>query len=50
MEFEWDEAKRRNNLEKHGIDFVRAKQIWLDDVLEVRRRTVTASHATWLMD
>ena len=36
MEFEWDEAKRRQNLEKHGIDFVRAKQIWLDDVLEVR--------------
>ena len=36
MEFEWDEAKRRKNLEKHGIDFVRAKQIRLDDVLEVR--------------
>jgi uncharacterized DUF497 family protein len=22
MEFEWDEAKRRSNLRKHGIDFV----------------------------
>jgi uncharacterized DUF497 family protein len=22
VEFEWDEAKRRSNLRKHGIDFV----------------------------
>ncbi|WP_159948500.1 BrnT family toxin [Rhizobium sp. 18065] len=22
--FDWDEAKRRSNLEKHGIDFLRA--------------------------
>lgn len=22
MKFEWDEAKRRSNLRKHGIDFV----------------------------
>ncbi len=22
MEFEWDEAKRRGNLAKHGVDFV----------------------------
>jgi uncharacterized protein len=35
MEFEWDEAKRRANLVKHGIDFVRAKEIWRGDVLEV---------------
>ncbi len=21
MEYEWDEAKRRSNLEKHGVDF-----------------------------
>lgn len=21
MEFEWDEAKRRSNLDKHGVDF-----------------------------
>jgi uncharacterized DUF497 family protein len=24
MRFEWDEAKRLANIEKHGIDFVRA--------------------------
>lgn len=22
MRFEWDEAKRRSNIQKHGIDFV----------------------------
>ena len=22
MEFEWDEAKRRSNLAKHGVDFI----------------------------
>jgi uncharacterized protein len=35
MWFEWDESKRLANLEKHGIDFVRAKEIWWSDVLEV---------------
>ena len=34
LEFEWDEAKRRKNLAKHGIDFMRAKEIWQGDVLE----------------
>ncbi|MFN0104006.1 MAG: BrnT family toxin [Bryobacteraceae bacterium] len=28
MEFEWDERKRRLNLEKHGIDFENAIAIW----------------------
>jgi uncharacterized DUF497 family protein len=27
-EFEWDEEKRQSNLKKHGIDFVRACQIF----------------------
>jgi uncharacterized protein len=35
MEFEWDEEKRRANVERHGIDFVRAKEIWQDVVLEI---------------
>lgn len=25
MIYEWDEAKRATNLQKHGLDFVRAK-------------------------
>ena len=28
MEFEWNEEKRQNNLKKHGIDFICAKEIW----------------------
>lgn len=27
MEFEWDEAKRRSNLAKHGVDFTDAAQV-----------------------
>lgn len=30
MEFEWDEAKRQSNLEKHGVDFVDAAQVLAD--------------------
>jgi uncharacterized DUF497 family protein len=34
MRFEWDEQKRLANIEKHGIDFLEAKEIWQDDVLQ----------------
>ncbi len=33
--FEWDDRKRRTNIEKHAIDFVDAKEIWNGEVLEV---------------
>ena len=29
-QFTWDETKRRLNLKKHGIDFVRAFQVFAD--------------------
>jgi uncharacterized DUF497 family protein len=35
MLFEWSEQKRLENLRKHGIDFVDAKEIWQGEVLEV---------------
>ncbi len=35
MRFEWDEDKRLANIARHGIDFVRAKEIWQGPVLEV---------------
>ncbi|MDN5872717.1 MAG: BrnT family toxin [Nitrococcus sp.] len=35
MAFEWDENKNAANLEKHGIDFVRAKEIWQGPVMEM---------------
>ena len=28
MEFEWDEAKRKENLRKHGLDFLDAPEIF----------------------
>jgi uncharacterized DUF497 family protein len=33
-DFEWDEAKAEANLEKHGIDFVRAARIFQGPVFE----------------
>jgi hypothetical protein len=30
MQFEWDENKNARNLEKHGIDFVKAKDVFAD--------------------
>ena len=40
MEFEFDEAKSRANKSKHGIDFVEAQEIWLDEMfVEIPART-----------
>jgi len=33
--YEWDETKRRLNIESHGIDFIDAKEIWQGPVLEM---------------
>jgi len=30
MKFEWDETKNKSNLEKHGIDFNQAKEVFTD--------------------
>jgi len=30
MQFEWDEYKNAQNVEKHGIDFVKAKDVFAD--------------------
>jgi uncharacterized DUF497 family protein len=38
--FEFDEAKSRSNKAKHGIDFVEAQALWLDDgLIEIPART-----------
>ncbi|HZA23488.1 MAG TPA: BrnT family toxin [Dehalococcoidia bacterium] len=34
MGFEWDEVKNQANIIKHGIDFIRAKEIFNSPVLE----------------
>ena len=41
MEFEFDQVKSAANLEKHGIDFIRAQALWIDpDRLEVPARSL----------
>jgi uncharacterized DUF497 family protein len=40
IQFEFDRAKSRANKLKHGIDFVEAQQLWLDEMLiEIPART-----------
>jgi uncharacterized protein len=34
MEFEWDEAKRLTNIEKHGIDFADVEQAFAGSFIE----------------
>ncbi len=39
-EFEFDEAKSKANLDKHGIDFAAAQGLWKDPcLLEVRAKS-----------
>ena len=33
MQFEFDEAKSGSNKAKHGVDFIEAQALWLDDML-----------------
>ncbi|TFI55125.1 BrnT family toxin [Mastigocladus laminosus UU774] len=35
MEFEWDEAKRLANLDKHGIDFIDVPDVFDGDIVTV---------------
>ena len=38
--FEYDDIKSNSNLEKHGIDFVMAQELWNDpDLIEVQARS-----------
>jgi hypothetical protein len=38
--FQYDEAKSKVNLDKHGIDFVDAQRLWNDpDLLEIPAKT-----------
>ncbi|MCC6299372.1 MAG: BrnT family toxin [Anaerolineales bacterium] len=35
MQFEWDENKRRANIQKHGIDFIDAVVIFNGDIVVI---------------
>jgi uncharacterized DUF497 family protein len=40
VEFEFDETKSKANAAKHGIDFVAAQALWLDErVIEIPAKT-----------
>ena len=40
ISFEFDQIKSLSNLEKHGIDFVQAQNLWDDpDLLEIPAKT-----------
>lgn len=44
--YEWDDAKRLKTIEKHGIDFTRAKQIFDGLHLEIDARSVNELRRT----
>jgi len=46
LEFEWDPAKAEKNLRKHGIDFVRAEDVFFDP--KCVRQDSTSEHDTEL--
>jgi len=40
QDFEYDDKKSAFNLEKHGIDFVAAQELWIDlDLVEVQAKS-----------
>jgi uncharacterized DUF497 family protein len=46
--FEFDPAKSEANLAKHGIDFVDAQALWLDDELLLLRSRPEEPEERWL--
>lgn len=46
--FEWDEFKRVNNLEKHGIDFVRAVKVFENPIVEKRDDRQNYTEDRWI--
>lgn len=36
MEYEWDEAKRRSNIRKHGIDFIGVERVFAGTTVTIR--------------
>ena len=42
--FEYDDKKSNSNLDKHGIDFVKAQELWKDpDLVEVQAKSENES-------
>ena len=43
MEFEFDQNKSASNLEKHGIGFIEAQQLWDNETVELPLQTLSES-------
>lgn len=48
MQFEWDEAKNRSNIRKHGIDFNDAVEIFKYPVLTAAHRREDFGEDRWI--
>jgi uncharacterized DUF497 family protein len=48
MQFEWDEKKNAENLQKHGIDFAKAKDVFADPHAVTFRSGVPLSEERYL--
>jgi uncharacterized protein len=49
MDFEFDLAKSRANLKKHGIDFEQAQTLWQDaEALEVPSKYAREARKLWI--
>ena len=35
MRYEWDEAKRRSNIQKHGIDFIGIERVFAGETITI---------------
>ncbi|MGH9455391.1 MAG: BrnT family toxin [Terriglobia bacterium] len=35
MQYEWDEAKRQSNIQKHGIDFIGSERVFAGETVRI---------------
>jgi uncharacterized DUF497 family protein len=48
MQFDWDEEKRRKNIEKHGFDFIRCYELFSEDHVLKRARDGHDGEERWM--
>jgi uncharacterized DUF497 family protein len=48
MDFEWDERKRLTNLDKHGLDFVEAEEMFQGPMLVALDKRANYGEDRWI--
>ena len=48
MDFEWDENKRLSNIEKHGVDFRDAPQLFDENYVELKAKAGSGGEERFL--